>query len=66
MAQPIPRAPSKFTSIRHIQPIRCPRCDEPARIIRRTPNAFERRDGSEIWTYQCDNCHITEFAGCPN
>ena len=47
---------------RNIEPIRCPRCNLAARITRRSPDAF-RRDGTEIWMFQCDNSHITEVKG---
>ena len=55
-------AEPQVTHTHKIEPIRCPRCKLAARIIRRTMDAF-KRDGTEIWTYQCDNGHITEVTG---
>jgi hypothetical protein len=34
---------------------RCDKCGGYAFLARCTPNAF-KRDGSEIWTYECVNC----------
>jgi hypothetical protein len=45
-----------------IEAIHCPQCDERAYIIRRTTDGF-KRDGSEVWTFQCVNSHNTEKSG---
>jgi hypothetical protein len=58
MAQPHPH--SSFASTIKIEPVVCPVCGEEACIIRRYPDAA-KRDGSEIWAFQCDNAHITEI-----
>jgi len=55
-------APAEGVPSHHIDPIRCAKCDEIARFIRRTMDTF-KRDGTEIWTFQCDNGHITEVTG---
>jgi hypothetical protein len=52
----------KATLTNHIQPIRCPQCDERAYIIRRVPDAV-KGDGLEVWTFQCVNGHNTEKSG---
>jgi hypothetical protein len=55
------RIMAQSTTITHtedIDPIRCPHCGELAYMIRRTPNAF-KRDGTEVWTFQCVNGHNT-------
>jgi len=54
--------PRQITHTNHIAPIHCPQCDERAYIIRRTTDAF-KRDGSEVWTFQCVNGHNTEKTG---
>jgi hypothetical protein len=38
---------------KRIPPIRCDKCGGRAHLIRRTPNA-SKRDGSEIWTFECE------------
>ena len=45
-----------------IEPIHCPKCDERAYIIRRILDDL-KRDGSEVWTFQCVNGHNTEKNG---
>jgi DNA-directed RNA polymerase subunit RPC12/RpoP len=50
------------TLTNHIPPIRCPQCGKRAYIIQRVPDA-DKRDGSEVWTFQCVNGHNTEQSG---
>ena len=52
----------KITLTNLIQPIRCPECAERAYIIRRVMDAG-KRDGSELWSFQCVNGHNTEQSG---
>jgi len=51
-----------ITHTNEIAAIHCPQCGERAYIIRRTMDDF-RRDGSEVWLFQCVNGHNTEKSG---
>ena len=55
-------AQSHVTHTHKIGPIHCPICNLMARIMRRTMDNF-KRDGTEVWSYQCNDGHITEVAG---
>ena len=52
----------EITPTNLIEPIHCPKCDERAYIIRRILDDL-KRDGSEVWTFQCVNGHNTEKNG---
>ena len=55
-------AQQPITPTMFIEPIHCPKCDERAYIIQRVRDAL-KRDGSEVWTFQCVNGHNTEKRG---
>ena len=53
---------SQSTLTNLVRPIQCPKCGERAYIIRRILDDL-KRDGSEVWTFQCVNGHDTEKNG---
>ena len=60
MAQPQPKL--NFTRTSEVRPIVCPQCGEKADIMRRSPDTF-KGDGSEVWSFQCNNDHTTKISG---